>query len=308
MTFGVTLGLDATSTFILVALAGVVPLAILGWVLLLAIGALYRARAISDQSIMIDSVWLMFALIDALALASEGTIWLLAPLGAFVLYKIVALIGFALIRPRADRPAPKLLLLRVFSLGKRSATLFDQFAKLWRHTGPIRMIAGPDLATTTIEPHEFLNFVGGRLSRRFIANAETLDQRLAETAGGAEFDGRYRVGDLYCHDDTWTMALARLVEESDAVLMDLRGFTPANKGCTFEIAELINLAPLSRVVFVTDKTTDETFLRATINEAWAHAAAASPNREGQAQARIFDLEGAARVPDLIRHVAAASAA
>jgi hypothetical protein len=39
---------------------------------------------------------------------------------------------------------------------------------------------GPDLATTTVEPHEFLGFLSGKLARRFIDGPETLDLRLSE--------------------------------------------------------------------------------------------------------------------------------
>ena len=40
------------------------------------------------------------------------------------------------------------------------------------------------------------------------------------------------------------MVLSRLVHESDAVLMDLRGFSRGNAGCVFELQELARLVPL----------------------------------------------------------------
>ena len=84
------------------------------------------------------------------------------------------------------------------------------------------MIAGPDLATSTVEPHEFLDFVSGRMARRFIDSAQTLDLRISQMDLEPDFDNRLRVNDFFCHDDTWRMTLARLAGESDAVLMDLR--------------------------------------------------------------------------------------
>ena len=63
------------------------------------------------------------------------------------------------------------------------------------------------------------------------------------------------------------MVLKRLSRESDAVLMDLRGFLPDNQGCVFEINELLNVVPLDRVVFVVDATTDLAFLRETFAQA-----------------------------------------
>jgi hypothetical protein len=144
-------------------------------------------------------------------------------------------------------------LLRVFSLGRRSERLFDALATHWRHVGNIRLIAGPDLATTTVEPHEFLGFLSGRLARRFIDGPETLDLRLSETDLEPDPDGRFRVSDYFCYDDTWLTVLSRLADESDAVLMDLRGFTPQNRGVTHEINVLVDDVQLGQVVFVTDR-------------------------------------------------------
>jgi hypothetical protein len=161
----------------------------------------------------------------------------------------------------------------VFSLGRLSERLFDALATSWRHVGSIRLIAGPDLATTTVEPHEFLDFLGGKLARRFIVGPKTLDLRISEP----DRDGRFRVNDFFCHDDTWRMVLSRLVSESDAVLMDLRGFSPQNRGVAFEINEVVNVVPLERVVFVVDDTTDERFLEQTVQESWDQMRPASPN-------------------------------
>jgi len=56
------------------------------------------------------------------------------------------------------------------------------------------------------------------------------------------------------------------VHESDAVLMDLRGFTRQNAGCVFELHELARLVPLERVVFVTDRRNDETLLAEALGD------------------------------------------
>ncbi len=87
--------------------------------------------------------------------------WGLSGLLAFVIYKVVSRVGFSLLH-RKESPARKsttLLLLRVFALGKRSERLFDALATHWRHAGSILLIAGPDLATTTAEPHEIWDFL-----------------------------------------------------------------------------------------------------------------------------------------------------
>jgi hypothetical protein len=94
----------------------------------------------------------------------------------------------------------------------------------------------------------------------------------------ADSDARFRVTEFFCHDDTWKITLARLADESDAVLMDLRGFSQKNGGCIFEINELFNLVPLQRVVFVIDESTDQQFMRNTMQMAWLQIKERSANR------------------------------
>jgi hypothetical protein len=171
-----------------------------------------------------------------------------------------------------------LLLLRVFALGRRSERLYDAVGKQWRTVGSVQMIAGPDLATTTVEPHEFLDFIARKLARRFIDSGKSLDLRISQMDVEPDGDGRFRVTDFFCHDDTWKLTLARLAEESDAVLMDLRGFSAKNAGCVFEINELFNLVPLQRIVFVIDDSTDQEFMRETMKRAWQQIRERSPNR------------------------------
>ena len=144
------------------------------------------------------------------------------------------------------------------------------------------MIAGPDLATTNVEPHEFLDFVTGKLARRLIDSGQTLDLRIEQMDLKHDSDAYYRVTEFFCHDDTWKITLARLADDSDAVLMDLRGFSQGNAGCIFEINELFNLVPLQRVAFVVDDSTDQQFMQDTMQTAWRRTKERSPNRRADA--------------------------
>ncbi len=140
--------------------------------------------------------------------------WIFTGLAGFFIDKMVVKVGFSRLCRGQKSPAPKLLLLRVFSLGKRSERLFDALGKHWLRAGSVRMIAGPDLATSTVEPHEFLNFLNGKLARRFIDGSKTLDLRLQEMDTRPDCDGRSRVTDFFGHDDTWKMVLARLIAKA----------------------------------------------------------------------------------------------
>jgi hypothetical protein len=262
---------------------------LIAYIVLRGVGLLYQAQWISDQSIRIDAVWLVFAVMHA------PVQYPLAVLAAFLVYKLVAVLGQRLVRPRdsADDPPPRLLLLRVFSLGRRSEYLFRAFSLLWRYVGSVRMIAGPDLANATVEPHEFLDFLAGRLQRRFITDSAVLEQRLAETLLRRDPDGRFRVSSFFCHADTWQTVLRRLTRESDLVLMDLRGFTPANEGCVYELNELLNVVRLEQCLLVVDDTTDQGFLSSALQQGWASVSADSPNRsDATPRVRLYPLDGA----------------
>ena len=51
-------------------------------------------------------------------------------------------------------------------LGDSMARMFRALSLRWLRAGSIDMIAGPDLVSSALEPHEFLDFVGGRLVDR----------------------------------------------------------------------------------------------------------------------------------------------
>ncbi len=288
-------GLGAYSVILGLSLFGFFLVWPVGWLILLLIRRMYERKKVSDQSITLDAIWLMFGFDNSLLLASNGAIWA----------------GLRLLSSKTKRTkkSPSLLLLRVFALGKRSERLFGALATHWRHVGSIELIAGPDLATTTLEPHEFLDFLTGKLGRRFIDGPQALDRRRSEMDTKPDQDGRFRVNDFFCHEDTWKMVLSRLVKESEVVVMDLRGFTSQNKGCVYEVNELINVAPLGRVVFVIDETTDGHFLLETVRQSWERMKPTSPNRlSTSGQLALFRSTGSRSgdLPHLLRALSVAA--
>jgi hypothetical protein len=231
----------------------------------------YRRKRISDQSLTLDAIWLLFGASDSILLAFGGFFHALTGLAAFLVYKLVARLGPRLLpAPAAAVPGgTALLFLRVFSLGKRSERLFDAVAQPWRHVGSVQFITGLDLAAATVEPHQFLDFLTGQLARLFIHGAESLERGMRLLDSRTDADGRFRINQFFCHSDTWQGVVARLVRGSDAVLMDLRSFTPRNAGCIRELRELVDVAPLDRLVLVVDETTDRAFLEDTLATAWS---------------------------------------
>jgi hypothetical protein len=272
------IGLGGTTVFVLFQLVGFVILAIVGWRLLGWIGRRYEQKRTSDQLLLVDAVWLLFAVVQSIPLTFEGWPWIFTGAVGFAAYVMVTRVTFSFSRDAAEAErSPTLLLLRVFSLGRRSEWLFDALSKLWLRGGSISLIAGPDLVSTTVEPHEFLGFVGGRLSRQFVRDEADLDQRLNRLDPLPDPDGRHRVNEFFCHADTWQSTMRVLADRSDAVLMDLRTFSPTNQGCLFELQQILESVPLPRIILLVDASTDHAFLERTLRSLWEDLSAGSVN-------------------------------
>ncbi|MBL8374748.1 hypothetical protein, partial [Accumulibacter sp.] len=162
-----------------VLLAGMLASAPLAWWVARRLRAAYAARWLTDQSLMIDTLWLFQAVLLSFSLTQSigPTGWM--GLGVFVLHKAITLAGMWPAARAARARAPlRLLLLRVFNrhdaqgkaVSRRADAerLFDILGSRWRYAGPIHMIGAPDLASSTIDPDEFLDFLAGRLCERFI--------------------------------------------------------------------------------------------------------------------------------------------
>lgn len=270
-------GLGGTALFILLHVAGFLIFAVFGWWFLGWIGRRYQAKRLSAQTLTIDSMMMVFAVVNSVSFVFEGWVYVLAGPISFAAYKLTVWAAF---RTRARPPAftPVLMLLRVFALGRRSERLFRKVSACWLHAGSIALIAGPDLATSTIEPHEFFAFLGRRLVRQFVQGPADLQERLAYLDSRPDPDGRYRVNEFFCHRNTWQATMQRLAAVSSAVLMDLRGFSPSNQGCLWELGQLLDAVPLGRVVFVADRTTHLAFLQESLDRLSASLPPDSPNR------------------------------
>jgi hypothetical protein len=253
------------------------PVAWACWLALRGLARAYEAKAFSDAQLVVDSWWLIAAFSVTVTLAGPRGWWGLLGLLAFAAYRVVVTAGLALWRVDASGGARRLLLLRVFGFRRRTERLFDAVGERWRLAGGVQMIGGPDLAGRTLDPGDVVGFVGGRLRDQFVSSPAHLQQRLGALDEARDPDGRFRVNEFLCHDDTWQCTLETLLLRSEAVLMDLRGFTHARSGCLYELGKLAEHRRLERTLFVVDGTTDVELLRATLTRAAAAGGAqASP--------------------------------
>ena len=248
----------------------------LGWVLVRWIARAYQRGRLSDQSLLLDALWVLFASTYSMWLVRGGVAWVATGPLAFVAFKLSWWLAAGLSTRALQRPVG-LTFLRVFSLGRRSEALLEGVAKYWRHVGSIQLITGPDLATSTVQPHQFLDFLGGKLTHHFVGDRTSLERSLAERDGGANPDGRFRINNFFCHADSWKAVLPRLVKEGDAVLMDLRSFKAENAGCTHELRHLVAKVPFRRCLLVVDSTTSQGFLDEILASASADLQPGSPN-------------------------------
>ena len=113
---------------------------------------------------MLDALWLSFASYYAMWLIFGGLLWAATALIAFTLYK-VALMLLRWITVYPSKLTRDLTFLRVFSLGRRSDRLLNRVARYWRHIGNVQIITGPDVARSTVHPHQFLDFLSGSWQR-----------------------------------------------------------------------------------------------------------------------------------------------
>jgi hypothetical protein len=233
---------------------------ILGW-----LGSRYKAKNFSDVQLLVDFWWLVAVFNVCVTLSGDAgwkALWILI---AFLVYRGIVAAGLKWWRISSVQPPPaRLLLLRVFGAQRHAERLFDEIAQRWRFEGAINLIAGADLAARTTDPGVVLAFAGGALLERFVHDGDDLERRLTTLDQVRDPDGRYRVNDFLCFDDTWQSAFESLLHRSDVVLMDLRGFSRENQGCLHELGKLAASGKVDKTLFVLDDATDQPLLHNTL--------------------------------------------
>ncbi len=215
---------------------------------------LYRRKLFSELAWLMTSFWFVCLTLEvASGMHGAGflALWMYLPM----LWLPVTFYALRSAMAPRSRP-PMLLVLRVFQRDREMEALFDAVIERWRLTGNVALIAGTDLVSRTIDPGEIFAFLGGRIDSQFIATVEGIPWRLAAFDLQPDVEGRYRINECYCRDTTWKPTLAALVEMSDVVLTDLRGFQAHNEGCRYELGILARAPNIARVVVLFDGKTD----------------------------------------------------
>jgi hypothetical protein len=220
-------------------------------------------------------------------------LWLLIPFSAY------AITLWALLHRRrtwTSFAVPRLLLLRVFHQTPRDSWLIDTLDDSWRRTGRLDLTVGLDLALRAVNTLALENFFLGRVHRYFFRSLADVRERLAALPQAMALDGRYPLNELHCLLDTWQWVVEALVREARVVLMDLRGLSASNTGALKELSMVIPWVPLSQIVILSDRSTDERLLTEGIRDAWSRVPAGSPNfRRCNGTLRLLRCSGSRHV-------------
>jgi len=251
--FGATLGPA------LLFLVSSLPVGLLGWWGIGRVAAGYEARRFSDMQLIVDAWWAVVVALHLVTLWRYGAaVAVTACVAAYLVYFFGARLAVRAFRLSERASGPSLLLLRVFGFQQRTERLFDAVAARWRFEGNVAMIAGADVALRSIDAGDALAFVRGDIESSYVGDGRKLAERLRDLEHLPDPDGRFRIAEFFCYENTWRATLESLITRSSVVLMDLRGFTKANAGCVFELQQLAAAGRLENCVFVTDDTTDRT--------------------------------------------------
>jgi hypothetical protein len=106
--------------------------------------------------------------------------------------------------------------------------------------------------------------------------------------------GAYPQHTFLCADASWKHAVRRLIDHVDVVLVDASGYSAARAGLGWEIGQLVDHAPIERLVVLVDEDADQAALAGAFDAAWRGMAGASPNNraDGPAALRLVRLSHA----------------
>jgi hypothetical protein len=269
---------------VLVAFAAAIAAA---WYGLHRIVRRYEAKKYSELQVALNGYWNLIALAGfAMALSvtlngAAGNVAIWAGLGVFlcwIVFRLALKAWLWFVVRRASSPLGPLLLLRVFKGSSASQAFTDRFLAYWRFAGPVWMIGGPDLAGAQMEPTEFFAFLRRRLDELFVHSTTEIPDRVSRLDAERDPDARLRISELFCSSHTWQATVQALLGRAAVILLDLREYTSAHGGTRYEIFQIMNIAPIDRVLVLIGVDDDEQRITSELRTAWDAMEANSPNR------------------------------
>lgn len=171
------------------------------------------------------------------------------------------------------RQPRRLVLLRAF--GAPSYEDLLNLVKPWFRLGDVAHLDGADSVGQREDALEALE-AGGIDAILVKSEAEALARARAWSREPDEH-WLFRRHVEQCTAKSWQPMVMHLLDGAHVVLMDLSGLGPSNKGCAWELGQLLDRVPLERVTLLADDSTDLDVLRSILARAEADIDAGSPN-------------------------------
>jgi len=128
----------------------------------------------------------------------------------------------------------------------------------------------------------YLVFARNLMHREFVRSESDLAARVRKMVERPfTWNLTYRTMLMFCYANTWRAAVATCVNEANAVLMDLRGYSEARQGCAYEVDFLFDVVPVERIVFIVDELCLDD-VQALFTDKWQKLRTVSPNLENPA--------------------------
>jgi hypothetical protein len=173
-------------------------------------------------------------------------------------------------------PTPRrLVMLRVF--GSPSFDDLITLIKPWQRAGLIEHLEGYDTVGTRSDVQDAVE--SGQVDRVLVKNLAEVQQQLAESSTAPDRALRFQRHAFQCTNATWREAILAMLDRCDMVVMDLSSLSVQNRGCAWELCQLLYRVPLNRVTLLVNDSTDLDCLRGILHKAAEHMPPDSPNRD-----------------------------
>ena len=196
-------------------------------------------------------------------------------------------------------PEPhRLVLLRVFG-----SPAFDDLVALiqpWRRVGCIEHLEGFD--TVGRSENVIAAMDAGDIDRALVKTMPEIQAQFGSALYEPDRDLLFRRHAFQCTNTIWQEAVKMMLDRADAVLMDLSSLSFERQGCAWELGQLLDRVPLSKVTLLVNDNTDMECLREILQTAAQRIPASSPNRNSSAAWQLISIGGlSARQPDQSYH-------
>lgn len=118
----------------------------------------------------------------------------------------------------------------------------------------------------------------GHVDHALVKSLSEVQEQLAKASTKPDGALRFQRHAFQCTNKVWRQAIQAMLARADAVLMDLSSLSVQNQACAWELGELLDRVPLSKVTLLINESTDLNCLRDIPDNTAKRMAASSPNR------------------------------